>query len=468
MIHSSVIFLVSSLNHFLSTVTISVMSMTPLLLGLGRRLRLFFLCWTFATLGLAGGAPRKIARLVHLADSVVASHYRKNKLTSYVPLPLDKMQYTPSLLRHKFSSPDERNFLLEFYLRDCNVDRIAFDDFKSAADHNNTALVRHFLTPGVTFFLPTDSAQPVHWLVRDLLSIMDDYNASTSDYQFIHLSDETYSYQHPNLLRFYSKWKKVYRHNWWNITEYRELHANQRLDWIPLTQLRSLFLQSQHILPPRQRKFNITFRGNTNTNAKRSDHVKEIQKGLGFPITGGLFKSGDHSRDPTLKLLSKATSSKLMSLESRNDRMRNKGTDTRGKPHNRVVSSAQSTYLHEMASSIFCLNLKGRMPECHRLYEALDCGCIPVFIDNFRNAHYARVFEGWKSKLMEVEWRKGHELPFVWAHNVSHFVNIFHNFVNNGSDGWEQLNVLQRDNLEWWKVAQHHIKQHFENAFCSF
>lgn len=447
----------------------------------------FFSHWATTTCSPVGpveGVTRskRMSRLVYLADSVTSSRHNGRKSDSYVPLPLDKALYRPSLLRHKFSGPDERNFLLEFYLHDCIVDRIAFDDFKSAAAHNNTSLVKHFLAPGVTFFLPTDSAQPVHWLVQDLLLILDSYNASTSDYQFIHLNDETYFYQHPNLLRFYSRWRKVYRQNWWNTTVYRELHATNRLDWIPLTQLRSLFLQPHQIIPSHQRKFNITFRGNIGTNSKRKEHVKELQKALGFRITGDLFKSGDHSKDPTLKL-PQALPSQRSRLSKWNTDIMNRakrmprsstisGTGTGGigmsETQSPPVSSSQSTYLREMAESIFCLNLKGRMPECHRLYEALDCGCIPVFIDNYASAHYAGMFEGWKSKLMEIQWRSDRDLPFVWADNVTHFVDIFNSYVNSGPAGKNRLDVLQRDNLEWWKVAQQHFKRHFENAFCSF
>jgi hypothetical protein len=423
---------------------------------------------------------KKAARFVYLADSIVPRH----STAKYTPLSLDRRRYAPPLLRRKFDAPDQHNFLIDKYLRGCDVDRIAFSDFKIAADHNNTALVRHFLAPGASFMLPTDSAQPMHWLVQDLFAIFDNYNASPSDYQFLHLSDETLHYNDPNIINFYMKWKKVYRHNWWNTSEYRDLHTRNRLDWIPLTQLRSLFLSPHQLVPSSRRHYNITFRGNTETNSKRTSHVKELSTALGFEVTGELFKSGDHSRDPTVdKIVARNKAQSQAQAQAQGQGQGQAQVTPFRRPHRGIAGTnklrdnavlqlkrpvvVKSGYLHEMADSKFCLQVKGRMPECHRLYEALDCGCIPVFIDRYTTASYARDFEGWKSRLLEVAWHSP-DLPFVWADNVSHFKDIFDSYMNSGGEGRERLDRLQRSNMEWWKAAQIHFRNIFESAICNF
>ena len=131
--------------------------------------------------------------------------------------------------------------------------------------------------------------------------------------------------------------------------------------------------------------------------------------------------------------------------------------------------SVNGTYLKEMLSSVFCLNIRGRMPECHRFYEMLDCGCIPVFIDFYSSFDYTWQFLGWKGRLEDIEWRKGKKaLPFIWTKDAHSFKTIYDSFMNNGSVGLARLDVLQRETMEWWRVAKQHIRNIYHKAICSF
>ena len=74
------------------------------------------------------------------------------------------------------------------------------------------------------------------------------------------------------------------------------------------------------VLPSSKRQFNLTFSGNIGTNKKRGINILELSNGSG------------------------------------------------------------PKFIQEMLHSKLCLNIKGFSAECHRFYEALECGCIPVIV----------------------------------------------------------------------------------------
>jgi hypothetical protein len=310
---------------------------------------------------------------------------------------------------------------------DCDMQLISYFEFMNAHIAGNTEVVSHFLAPGTVFNLPIYSKKPVTGIISRLFDIFATYNVSTKAYNLIHVADESNNFNHPRLLSFYSLWKKVYRHNWHSTQEYKELHSSGQLDWFPLGHLRSPEVPFHQLIPSSLRKLNVTFRGNSNTNRRRMDHFSEVQTVLGIKITGQVFSSAYHSGDPTA-----------------------------------------GDYIKEMQDSRFCLNIRGRTPECHRFYESLDCGCIPVFIDQFMNFNYKSQFKGWKSKLQEVTWRRGHDLPFIWARDVKHFAEIYHDLIDSGPTGFDRLDAMQSESLEWWAAAKLHIKSKVENSTCIF
>ena len=81
---------------------------------------------------------------------------------------------------------------------------------------------------------------------------------------------------------------------------------------------------------------------------------------------------------------------------------------------------------------------------------------------------YYETFLPWKSKLMEVPWRKGKELPFIWVRNVSEFAKVYDELFMSGPSGLKKLDVIQQESLEWWAAAKRHFKELFEHILCSF
>jgi hypothetical protein len=107
------------------------------------------------------------------------------------------------------------------------------------------------------------------------------------------------------------------------------------------------------------------------------------------------------------------------------------------------------------------------------LYQLCGCahhtsGCIPVFIDRYAAADYHDVFLPWKAKLMEVQWRRGHELPFIWARSTKEFFTLYDQLLLSGPAGLAKLDVMQQETMEWWVAAKLHFKNTFENVLCSF
>jgi hypothetical protein len=95
-------------------------------------------------------------------------------------------------------------------------------------------------------------------------------------------------------------------------------------------------------------------------------------------------------------------------------------------------------------------------------------GCIPLLIDNYSGVNYETLFQPWKSKLMEVQWRKGNELPFPWVPDMKAFLRLYDELFLTGPAGLAKLDVMQRDTMEWWGVAKRHFIGLYEDAICSF
>ena len=93
------------------------------------------------------------------------------------------------------------------------------------------------------------------------------------------------------------------------------------------------------VLPSSKRQFNLTFSGNIGTNKKRGINILELSNALGFNISGHTIFT------------------------------------------NTVFGTGSGPkFIQEMLHSKLCLNIKGFSAECHRFYEALECGCIPVIV----------------------------------------------------------------------------------------
>jgi hypothetical protein len=165
------------------------------------------------------------------------------------------------------------SYMFDEYLKDCDVDLVCVVDLTQAAENNNDAFVQHYLQPGTVFFLPVADTVPYTWLVKDVFTIFEKYNASAHDYQLVHVADESHGYNHPKLLEFYGIWKKVYRQTWHITPEYTKMVEDGQLGWIPITPPRRM--PNITAVPPSSKRFHkITFRGNRATNSKRNSHWK--------------------------------------------------------------------------------------------------------------------------------------------------------------------------------------------------
>jgi hypothetical protein len=69
---------------------------------------------------------------------------------------------------------------------------------------------------------------------------------------------------------------------------------------------------------------------------------------------------------------------------------------------------------------------------------------------------------------MEVSWRRGHELPFIWAKNMKEFLKLYDELFFTGPAGLAKLDLMQQETMEWWGAAKLHFIKSYENALCSF
>jgi hypothetical protein len=337
--------------------------------------------------------------------------------TNYLPLPGDYNYY-----------------FYYYYFQFCNFDFLCSEEFFRASKNGNDELVLHFLQNGTSFWFEAYDLSPYTWHVADLLEVFQKYNITTTKgYKFIHENDETRDYASQSLLDFYGIWEKSYRNYWWDIPEYRHLHSTGQLDWLP-----SRFLHSPEI-PFHQQKlsshrlYNITFIGNTNTNAKRASHIQEFQLKMNVTVEGLVTSTGGQH-----------------------------GVNFLG----------GTKYLDTMLESRFCLQLRGRSTECHRLYESFECGCLPVLIDSWNIFNYSLSNQMNIQILVETfPWKNtsGSQtptLPFmIWVRDVEEFKELYHHYVDT-SQGLEQLDRLQAQLMVWWDQTKRSIQKYYTKEFC--
>jgi hypothetical protein len=89
----------------------------------------------------------------------------------------------------------------------------------------NHEYVKHYLVPGTVFYLPTTAKYPKTWLVKDILRIFQTYNASSANFTFLHVADETNHWNCSALISFYKEWKTVYREGWHFSEQYTALEV---------------------------------------------------------------------------------------------------------------------------------------------------------------------------------------------------------------------------------------------------
>ena len=352
-----------------------------------------------------------------------------NKFTIKRPYRVISIEETRNFTNNLPVKSDYKYYFYNYYFNNCDLDFLCFEELIRASDRNNHKLVNYFLANGTSFWLPVWDKNPNSWFVAQLYDVFKKYNiTSTKGYKFIHEADETLDYANENLIEFYKIWDKSYRVYWWDIPEYTQLHKDGQLDWIP-----SRFLHSPEVPFAQQNKsssrsFNITFIGNTNTNKKRALHVNEFEYKMNLSVhglvknTGGLY-----------------------------------GVNFMG----------GTVYLDTMLDSRFCLQFRGRSSECHRLYESMECGCIPVIIDNWQIFDYSRQHHITLEVIGRTfPFKNSTKPPFIWVQNVDEFKEIYNGFMST-AQGMKRLDQLQNDLMTWWEATRVSIQQYFKDEFCT-
>ena len=327
------------------------------------------------------------------------------------------------------SKGDYKYYFYNYYFKSCDFDFLCFEELKRASDKGNDKLVRHFLANGTSFWLPAFDKDPYTWFFAQLFDVFQKYNiTSTKGYKFVHEADETLDYANENIIKFYKIWGKSYRVYWWDVPQYLEMHDEGQLDWIPSRFLHSPEIPFSNQNKSSSRQFNVTFIGNTNTNKKRGQHVNEFHQKMNFTVhglvknTGGLFG---------------------------------------------VNFAGGSNYLDTMLDSRFCLQFRGRSSECHRLYESLECGCIPVIIDAWQHFDYSRQHHTTLEIIGRTfPFKNSTHPPFIWVHDINEFKEVYYSYMNTTS-GMERLDDLQNDLMTWWEGTKLSIQQYFQNEFCT-
>jgi hypothetical protein len=103
---------------------------------------------------------------------------------------------------------------------------------------------------------------------------------------------------------------------------------------------------------------------------------------------------------------------------------------------NHSENLTKDAYIQIMLNTKFIPCFRGNNVETFRFYEALECGCIPIF-----------------TELPDV--LKGENLPFVQPQNWHEVLNVLTYFENNTVD----LESYQSTVMQWWANYKVSLKQ---------
>eukprot|EP01041_Mallomonas_annulata_P007154 gene7154-14568_t len=312
----------------------------------------------------------------------------------------------------------DNKWLYEIMLSNCNIDLICMQDFM-IANSTEDKRIEKYLKPDAVYFLPVDKNAPLTWLMADILNIFTKYGVNAKDFILVHISDETRP-PHTGLTDIYGRWKKVIRNFWWDEEKFIEYRNQGHLKWFPLGYLTVPKDKNTVIKLSTERSLNLTFLGNKFGNIRRAWHLNDITRETNLTIHGEVRSHGFRAGN-------------------------------------------SESYMKDMLNTKFCLNIRGRMSECYRFYEALEMGCIPVIIDKYSSYDYTSDHIQQYSPLKEVPWHKK-ELPFIWAKDVKTFATITTRLLS--EKGSSELIQMQRDCAEWWNAVKEFYRKQFTELIC--
>mgnify|MGYP003385183733 CR=1 FL=1 len=243
----------------------------------------------------------------------------------------------------------DRTWYSKHLLAHCEQHVMCSKDFfvyVSSPPHHH--LVEEYFLPGTTFFLRLDSHDPYNTPeVRALIAHAHSVNRTLKDYILVHVSD--LQWQHtPAFATFYDEWRYVLRNFYWANPVLRAQFSKGRVSYLPLGYSSPLWNDGRmHAHKPIQNRTSLlSFVGNRKTGNKfRAVQVKEVEASVGMAVTGAVNEAS-------------------------------------------FGHGSRSAYKDALVDAKFCLTLPSRYMETHRLYDALEVGCIPVVVDRFKSADF--------------------------------------------------------------------------------
>lgn len=204
------------------------------------------------------------------------------------------------------------------------------------------------------------------------------------------------------------------------------------LKWFPLgysnhMKKKELIGEYLDILPPAERNHTIFFLGNKRSgNVKRTNNVEEIKRVVKLDFLGKVSRGnfGSGSRDG---------------------------------------------YAYGLFNSKFCLQIPGRFAECYRFYDSLETGCIPVFVDSFRESNYSAVLSESLLRFEDIFWtnpagNSTNKLPFLRFHNIREMEETLTQMTSNHVE----LESIFNECRLWWNAVKGNFRSIFENDICVF
>ena len=123
------------------------------------------------------------------------------------------------------------------------------------------------------------------------------------------------------------------------------------------------------------------------------------------------------------------------------------------------------TYIDDLRSSVFCINIRGTSAECFRFYESIEAGCIPLMLNQYHDFNYAAQHEHQYSLLLEAEWgRKGY--PFLWVNDAAELRRVYAELLRSGPEGLARLDAMQADMLVWYDKVKTHFGGAMSREMC--
>jgi hypothetical protein len=334
-------------------------------------------------------------------------------------------------------------FFFDLILGNCELDIVCYRSLMRADRQNDVPFINKYLSNGSLIIIPLRTDQPsTTGVAKQIISVMTKRNFSTSDLVLVHINDEHKPV--PELVKFYSTWRKVYRQFWWNVSLFRGLKENGQLDWLPLGYVH-IPEKSVKLKQASQRKHIMSFIGSNSTNVFRPELLRQISMASNTSIFTSV--------------------------------------------QNEFASGSTQSYVQTLSDSIFCIMIPGHSAECHRFYESLESGCIPVIIDEFEETDRIQEIRDFYLKHPTIKGGKPrrrvnytddnfHQYsllldttdyingpPFPWVRNVVDFVNVLHSVSSAPSSS--HVDRMQQITLDWWRFSKKRFEEYYSTNLCN-